>query len=244
MQIYDDSGMINAVWYNNKYIKNNFVVGGKYVFFGKVPRNKQGRLQMTAPVYEKEGNERFTGKIIPIYPLTAKLSQKIVQSAMEAAIKEKGQLEEYIPEHIREEYMIAEDLYENILRQKLNVMDAAKHSNRILFVDTDAITTMFYSELLFDEYSEEDVLCSLLAESVNHITKWDLVLFLEPDVEFIQDGTRSEEIASDRTKYSDNIKRLFDLHLVSYHCITGNYLERFNKAKKLIKEKIGLDTKW
>ena len=108
MQIYDDSGMINAVWYNNKYIKNNFVVGGKYVFFGKVTRNKQGRLQMTAPVYEREGNERFTGKIIPIYPLTAKLSQKILQSAMELAIKEKGQLEEYIPEHIREEYMIAE----------------------------------------------------------------------------------------------------------------------------------------
>ena len=54
MQIYDDSGMINAVWYNNKYIKNNFVVGGKYVFFGKVTRNKQGRLQMTAPVYERE----------------------------------------------------------------------------------------------------------------------------------------------------------------------------------------------
>ena len=108
MQIYDDSGMINAVWYNNKYVKSNFVVGGKYVFFGKVTRNKQGRLQMTAPIYEKAGNERFTGKIIPIYPLTAKLSQKIVQSAMELAIKEKGQLEEYIPERIREEYMIAE----------------------------------------------------------------------------------------------------------------------------------------
>ena len=47
-----------------------------------------------------------------------------------------------------EKFMIAEDLYENFLRQKINVMDAIKESNRILFVDTDAITTFFYVHLL------------------------------------------------------------------------------------------------
>lgn len=108
MNVYDDSGMISLVWYNNKYVKKNFTENGKYVFFGKVSKSRQGRLQMVAPVYEKFGNEHYTGKIIPIYPLTAKLSQKTVQSTMEAAIKEAGQLEEYLPEHIREQYKIAE----------------------------------------------------------------------------------------------------------------------------------------
>ena len=108
MLVYDDSSMMNLVWYNNKYIKNNFVTGGKYIFFGKVSKNKQGRVQMTAPVYEKAGSSRFTGKIIPIYPLTAKLPQKVVQSAMDLALEEAGKLEEYLPSRIREEYMIAE----------------------------------------------------------------------------------------------------------------------------------------
>ena len=36
-----------------------------------------------------------------------------------------------------EDFMIAEDLYENLLRQRLQIMDAAKKSNRILFVDND-----------------------------------------------------------------------------------------------------------
>lgn len=108
MLVFDDSGMMNIVWYNNKYVKNNLKAGGKYIFFGTVTRNKQGRIQMTAPVYEKEGNERFTGKIIPLYPLTANLSQKVVQTTMESALCEAGQLEEYIPEQIREQYMIAE----------------------------------------------------------------------------------------------------------------------------------------
>lgn len=106
--VFDDSGMMNIVWYNNKYIKNNIKAGEKYIFFGMVTRNKQGRIQMTAPVFEKAGNGRFTGKIIPIYPLTANLSQKIVQSTMETALTEAGQLKEYLPLNLREKYMLAE----------------------------------------------------------------------------------------------------------------------------------------
>lgn len=143
-----------------------------------------------------------------------------------------------------EEHMLAEDLYENILRQKINVMDAIKQSNRVLFVDTDALTTLFYSNFLLGNESEEENFCKLLASAVNYVTSWDLVLFLEPDVKFVQDGTRNEEIASDRIKYSNQIKRLFDEYGVPYHCINGNYLERFNKAKVIIKEVIGIDTKW
>lgn len=108
MLAFDDSGMMNLVWYNNRYVKNNLKAGEKYIFFGTVTRNKQGRIQMTTPVYEKYGNERFTGKIVPIYPLTANLSQKIVQTTMEAALNDAGRLEEYLPEFIREKYKMAE----------------------------------------------------------------------------------------------------------------------------------------
>lgn len=108
MLAFDESGMINIVWYNNKYIKNNLHAGEKYVFFGTVSRNKQGRLQMATPVYEKQGNEHFTGKIVPIYPLTANLSQKIVRNVMELAIEDAGTLDEYLPDFIRKKYGIAE----------------------------------------------------------------------------------------------------------------------------------------
>lgn len=108
MLVADDSGVMTLVWYNNRYIKNNFKDNERYVFFGRVSRSKQGRIQMVAPVFERFGNERYTGKIIPIYPLTTQLSQKVVQSTMEAALAEAGELTEYLPESIREEYKIAE----------------------------------------------------------------------------------------------------------------------------------------
>ena len=143
-----------------------------------------------------------------------------------------------------EEFMIEKDLHENILRQKLLVMDAAKQSNRVLFVDTDALTTLFYSGFLLGQGSDGDKRCTMLAEAVNAITKWELVLFLEPDVEFVQDGTRNETIASDRVKYSEQIKKLFEESGVTYHCVTGSYLERFDRAKELIRVELGLETKW
>lgn len=142
-----------------------------------------------------------------------------------------------------EEYMVAEDLYENLLRQKINVMNAIKYSNRILFVDTDAITTLFYANLLLESATQQ-AKCKDLATAINLINDWDLVFFLEPTVEFVQDGTRNEEIAADREKYSNQIKRLLDKHDVKYHCINGDYLDRFTKSKNLICEHLGIGTRW
>lgn len=143
-----------------------------------------------------------------------------------------------------EDYMIVEDLYENILRQKINVMDAAKHSNRILFIDTDAITTLFYSKFLLGEGSIGDIRCTNLAKAVSYTNVWDLIIFLEPDVDFVQDGTRNEKIKSDREKYSNQLKELLKEAKMRFYSIKGDYLERFNKSKKLIEKVFGLKTIW
>ena len=107
MIVSDTTGALNVVWYNNKYVKGQFFTGDEYILYGKITRNR-GKMEMINPVYEKKGKERFTGKIVPLYPLTEGLTQKILQSSMELALKEAGRLEEYIPAEIREQYNIAE----------------------------------------------------------------------------------------------------------------------------------------
>ncbi len=110
MIVCDQTGALNVVWYNNKYVKGQFMTGDEYILYGKVTKNR-GKIEMINPVFEKKGAERFTGKIVPLYPLTGGLTQKILQSTMELALKEAGRLEEYIPEDIREQYHIAEINY-------------------------------------------------------------------------------------------------------------------------------------
>lgn len=132
-----------------------------------------------------------------------------------------------------EDLMIMDDFNNILLRHKVNELNAIKESNKLLFIDTDSITTQFYANLLLQS-DEENKICNQLADAITNINNYDLVLFLEPTVAFIQDGTRNEIIASDRKKYSDQIKSLLNKNNIKYYCLSGDYLSRFNESKKLI----------
>ncbi len=132
-----------------------------------------------------------------------------------------------------EDLMIAEDFSEILLRHKLKEEDLIKDSNRILFIDTDAITTKFYSRfLLTDRNKIEEIGC--LADAISALNKFDIVFFLEPTVSFVQDGTRNEKIEKDRESYSQQLKDLFDRAGINYYCLSGDYLGRLEEAKKII----------
>ncbi len=107
MIISDETGGMTVIWYNNPYVKDAFETGKEYIFCGKIQAGRQKR-EMVNPIYEKPGNQRYTGKIVPIYPLTGTLTQKQVQNAMEQAIAAAGQLDEYLPETLRRRYQLAE----------------------------------------------------------------------------------------------------------------------------------------
>lgn len=127
--------------------------------------------------------------------------------------------------------MLSEDFTEILLTHKLNEIRALEHSNKLLFVDTDAIVTNFYMHFLQDENIESN---ERLAQAIILINKYDLILFLEPDVDFVQDGDRSVIIQNDRLKYSNEIKKILNNTGITYHSISGDYQERFKQAVSLI----------
>lgn len=127
--------------------------------------------------------------------------------------------------------MLPEDFTEILLQHKLNEMKAIEASNKLLFIDTDALVTQFYMNFLEDANKLKNI---ALSDAIDAINTYDLILFLEPDVAFIQDGDRSPVIANDRIKYSNQIKELLDNHNKTYYTISGSYQERFLKAIELI----------
>lgn len=147
---------------------------------------------------------------------------------------------EYVEEYGRftceraggENYMTKDDLYENLIMQRANIYKAQEKANKILIVDTDSLTTAFYSELLGEG---EWLSVAELGKSIATSIEWDLVLFLTPIVPFVQDGTRNEEIARNRQKYSDMLKSYYDKQGIKYAVIDNTtYAERTNKAVELI----------
>lgn len=130
----DDTGVCTITWFNQKYLKDKIKMGNTYQFFGKI-ENKLGRIEMNSPVFEEEGVEKNTGRIVPIYPSTFNLSQNMLRKVMESGINEVyGKLEETLPEYILEKYKLLEinEAIKNIHFPKSN-SDFIRAKNRLVF---------------------------------------------------------------------------------------------------------------
>lgn len=104
----DETGTCLLTWFNQSYLKNKFVLGKKYKFYGKVSV-KYGKIEINSPVYDTEETDKNTGKIIPIYPATFGLPQTTIRQVIENGLKiveEEDLLEETIPDYIRQEYKL------------------------------------------------------------------------------------------------------------------------------------------
>ena len=96
------SGIVT--WFNQPYLKDKFIIGNKYKFFGKVSL-KAGRVMFNSPVFDVGEKVQNTGRIIPIYPLTYNLSQNNLRKIMEEAIKiVYGNLQETLPQYLIKQY--------------------------------------------------------------------------------------------------------------------------------------------
>lgn len=104
VQVQDDTGRCLITWFNQDYIKSTIHAKEKYKFYGKVTK-KIGQTEMTSPVFDKEGENKNTGKIIPVYPTTKKLSENAIRQAIENALMlVENELEDNLPEYIKKEY--------------------------------------------------------------------------------------------------------------------------------------------
>lgn len=110
MKVADDSGVMSVVWYNNRFVKGVFRTGDEYIFYGKVTRNRN-MWEMTNPIYERPSLRKYTGRIMPVYPLSTELTQKTVQNATTQALTMSEAMHEYIPEAVRGKYNLAEINY-------------------------------------------------------------------------------------------------------------------------------------
>ena len=136
----DESSSCVITWFNQKYLKDRFKVGETYTFFGKI-ENKGGTFEMKSPVYEDNGTDKNTGRIVPIYPLTYKLSQNMLRKIIESGIDEVyGKLEEDLPEYIIEKYKLLDinQAYKSIHFPQSN-SDFIRAKNRLVFEELLAL---------------------------------------------------------------------------------------------------------
>ncbi|WP_232322350.1 AAA family ATPase [Brevibacillus parabrevis] len=107
--------------------------------------------------------------------------------------------------------------------------EALQRANKLLFIDTEAIVTQFYSELytgisfpVLDEIAREQ--------------HYDLWLLLAPDVAWIDDGLRVHGEEQIRLDNHQKLCQMLDERSIPYVTITGDYQERLHRAVQQVNQ--------
>ena len=134
VQVADHSGRLNLTFFNNKYVTDQLQYGREYIFYGAVSGDFIG-YNMTNPVFEALDSQPVTTRrILPIYPLTAGLSNAAMLKAVRQALAICDPPAEIIPEQVRREYGIlpAERAYYAI-HEPASMAEAELAKKRLVF---------------------------------------------------------------------------------------------------------------
>ncbi|MCK5160609.1 MAG: ATP-dependent DNA helicase RecG [Candidatus Aureabacteria bacterium] len=140
----DGTGTIYGVWFNQPYMKDLFKIGQTVILSGKVTKYK--KLQLQNPEYEIVLDEQYdlinTGRIVPIYPLTEGISQRVIRRIV------KNCLDSYLD--------LIEDPVSESVKSRRSLMDLKDAYYNLHFPESvqkakDALNCLAFYELLLLE---------------------------------------------------------------------------------------------
>jgi len=138
----------------------------------------------------------------------------------------------YVPEMAREiieetESCSYNDLFKIAELHAKTIAERILVANKLLIIDTDLNITKSYSQFLFNKELNVD-------PRIEELNQFDLYLFLEPDCEYVQDGTRLS--VEGRNKLSEHHKKFFQDKGIRFISIGGDWKNRFIESCKIIDE--------
>lgn len=106
LRAFDESGTCEINFFNQPYMKDQLEKGAEYRFWGKLTK-ESGRLLLSSPTVERISEGVVLPALVPVYPLSAGLSQnfitKLIQTALRGLISVPESVPETLSEDIREE---------------------------------------------------------------------------------------------------------------------------------------------
>ena len=134
VQIADHTARLTVTFFNNKFAAEQLRYGSEYIFYGMVSGDFIG-YSMTNPVFEAlDSQPVVTRRVLPIYPLTAGLSNAAMLKAVRQAMAVCDTPAEIIPQSVRNAYGIlpAQRAYQAI-HEPQSMAEAELAKRRLIF---------------------------------------------------------------------------------------------------------------
>ena len=134
VQVADHTARLTLTFFNQKFTTEQLQYGKEYIFYGAVSGDFIG-YNMTSPVFESlDAPPVTTRRILPIYPLTAGLSNAALIKAIRQALSICDPPEEILPAALRQQHGIlpAERAY-NAIHDPSTMEEAEMAKKRLIF---------------------------------------------------------------------------------------------------------------
>ena len=106
VQVGDYTGRVNLTFFNQKYATEHLLYGREYIFYGTLNGDYAG-YSITNPVFETlDSPPVVTRRVLPVYPLTAGLSNAVMLKTVRQALAVCDPPAEILPRSVREAYDI------------------------------------------------------------------------------------------------------------------------------------------
>jgi ATP-dependent DNA helicase RecG len=101
----DDSGVVQATWFGQRYLRRIIRRGARLIVYGRVERF--GKLTMTVEDFEVLTGDAedtlHTGRIVPVHPTTEGLSPRVLRTIVSRALATLDGVPGIVPERVRAE---------------------------------------------------------------------------------------------------------------------------------------------
>ena len=134
VQVADHTARLNLTFFNQKFTTDQLQYGKEYIFYGALSGDYAG-YGMTSPVFESmDAPPVTTRRILPIYPLTAGLSNAAVLKAVRQALAICDPPAEILPASVRSRFgIMGADRAYSVIHDPSTMAEAELAKKRLIF---------------------------------------------------------------------------------------------------------------
>ncbi len=187
--IYDETGLLKAVWFNQAFRERQLAVGTEVALSGTLTRFR-GSLQMQSPdadVLDRPSESLVTGRIMPVHPTVGGIGPGYLRRAIHSALLKARPMPDPVP---------------LAMRERLGLLDRDTAIGDIHFPDQIEAAEAARSRLVFDELFRLEIALAVRkhrqideAEGISHDGDGSLVAAFLEALPYEMTGAQSRAIS-------------------------------------------------
>lgn len=146
--------------------------------------------------------------------------------------------------NVRDEELTGHDyvrLLDRQFAQTSEIIDEGSHTGLVIADTNSSVTKAYYDYYCAQDADDDEIqLMEHLYQAIVKREKWDLVILVSPNTEYVDDGFRDMTMADQRIRdeFTEHVIELIQPFADKLHIVNGDFYQNYETIKELIDTKV------